>query len=429
METLISIMRVFRAVQYVVYVAALSFFYAMGSLLMEAAVRLTSGKGLAFDRDALAVVDFAGFVVPYVICQVVVAVLAVRRLSLRKLFVLSAICAVASYPLLFLLSQIPKGMLRRMHIGFSGNILVGQLLPLLIPVLILALAERRRSASESGPKGETDTVLPRPESVGGSAQEQCPKSQALPERRWYRWDIALAVLPLCYAAILDPLGIINYIGGLVNEQLLFSAVFALVFLLPVALGCLGVLVVRMFAVWPRRIHGKGRLLLCWAAAVGGFAACFVLPFVSLLPPPYEMYTRGFRRHVQLKTDVGAIQTWLSTLDPKDCQDQPLDMKVAPGLSYPNPPKSIPSPECVSRLRPRYSKLTRDDKGRPMIRLTWGGGFGHWGLVVGDKDMEIPETQERTGQEYGPPDRPQVVYAPGEYRLPLAPGAYIWYELQ
>jgi len=44
-------------------------------------------------------------------------------------------------------------------------------------------------------------------------------------------------------------------------------------------------------------------------------------------------------------------------------------------------------------------------------------------------MEIPETQERTGQEYGPPDRPQVVYAPGEYRLPLAPGAYIWYELQ
>jgi hypothetical protein len=44
-------------------------------------------------------------------------------------------------------------------------------------------------------------------------------------------------------------------------------------------------------------------------------------------------------------------------------------------------------------------------------------------------MEIPKTQPVQRREYGHGDNKQVLYDHGEYRLPLAPGAYVWHETE
>ena len=52
---------------------------------------------------------------------------------------------------------------------------------------------------------------------------------------------------------------------------------------------------------------------------------------------------------------------------------------------------------------------------PMIRFLWGGGLaGHWGIVVGNPNMniEIPKAQDLGLRED---------------RRPLAPGAYTWFR--
>lgn len=48
-----------------------------------------------------------------------------------------------------------------------------------------------------------------------------------------------------------------------------------------------------------------------------------------------------------------------------------------------------------------------------------------GFVVGSEKMRIPETQPVTRREYPGGG----VYEPGEYRLPFAPGAYVWCEIR
>ena len=70
-------------------------------------------------------------------------------------------------------------------------------------------------------------------------------------------------------------------------------------------------------------------------------------------------------------------------------------------------------------------LVLGEAGRPTIRLGWGGSLAYWGFVVGDETMTVPETQPRTKEEF--PSGP--VYSPGEYRLPIAPGAYVWHQIR
>ena len=72
----------------------------------------------------------------------------------------------------------------------------------------------------------------------------------------------------------------------------------------------------------------------------------------------------------------------------------------------------------------------DDAGRANVRMMWGGGFiGHWGLVVGHRDMEIPETELPGRRVNAQGARRSELAMYGECRLPLAPGAYVWSDLE
>jgi hypothetical protein len=357
------VMRILRPAQYVAYVIGLSFVLSLPALVFWTS-EVREASRLSFLGGSMAMM------VPFVVCQIVFAGLAVKVLSLQRLFVLSVAVEIGCYLLGLLFNLAPRQVGQWLtSLGFVSG---GPLLWLMVPVAILFLAQRRREKrSRSERQAGSGDGASQPEVSASSAHTGIGRNASI--RPWYYWDMGLIAIPLSFAILIDPFGVFNYIDGLINDPLLASAFFGFVFLVPPALICLAIVLWRMLVVWPTRIHGWLRLVLCWLAVVAVFAVCFLLPFTGLMPKPWETYTWGFRRNMQARADIGAIQTWLATLDPNDCQHQMLGLKVAEGVNIPNPPKYVAPPDSISCLRPRHTDLSLDDAGRPLIRLMWGSG--------------------------------------------------------
>jgi hypothetical protein len=232
--------------------------------------------------------------------------------------------------------------------------------------------------------------------------------------RAWPWRVVGIVL---FAAVVGswfvwgPFGVIFYVGGLFNSIWTFAITPLLFLLIPLAAMCLPVLGVHTLWRWRRLTDRQKCVRPLLVVASAALVASFAVGFTGVTPVPNDMFMRGFAGYVERRADVKAIQSWLATLDPNDCEGQALDAKVAPGVHLQDPPKYMARPLCLARFRSGGARLHRDDAGRPLVRLIWGGGMiGHWGIEVGDVTME------------GTPDEYH------EYRR-LAPGAYIWYELQ
>ncbi|MBN2477553.1 MAG: hypothetical protein JXB62_23300 [Pirellulales bacterium] len=93
-----------------------------------------------------------------------------------------------------------------------------------------------------------------------------------------------------------------------------------------------------------------------------------------------------RKHV----DVAAIRAWEATVTVSD--EIPLEH----------------TPPEVRRLKPSYVRV---DKESHVVYMTYGGGFGHWSVVVGPETMRIPE-----------PDGHAMRIVE-----PIGPGVYYWFD--
>lgn len=243
------------------------------------------------------------------------------------------------------------------------------------------------------------------------------------ERAWYMWDAFLFGIfaGLCVAFLGVP-SLLDYFVARRGGYPSFGGLFAFLGIALLLLGWLAVLCVRLFVTWPRRIRGLRRLLAAWFAAAVVLVACVVLPFVTL-GPGYKSQTWGFRRYIQARADIPAMQAWLDTIDPNVCDGLWIDVAGTPSAG--SPAVSFPAP--VLDLEPRHVQLSLDVAKRPMVRLQWGSGLlGTWGLTVGHEEMPIPKTQPREKETL---PSGQVFYNPGQYRLPLAPGAYVWHSIE
>lgn len=206
-----------------------------------------------------------------------------------------------------------------------------------------------------------------------------------------------------------PFGLICYAGGLFNSLLVFAFVplFGLL-LIGVTVILLPIMAVHLIVRW-RLLPIRAKLLECYLMLVmAALVMSFGLGFTGIQPSPIEMFARGFSRYAASHAEVPAIQNWLSTLNPKEYVDLDIDHG---GMPFP----PAEQPPAIRKLNPeRYPvgvRVGRDDMGKLVVRLTWGGGFiGHWGIEVGDRGMESPPAPGTVG-----------------YR-PLAPGAWVWYEL-
>lgn len=156
---------------------------------------------------------------------------------------------------------------------------------------------------------------------------------------------------------------------------------------------------------------------------GSHVALLVVPFTPLRPPGPSGYAHGFRRYVLGKVDIVEVQTWLSTLGAEVYTHGPV--RVRRGEEGPVWPDTTDWPPSLTRLDPvqAYFRMIAD---RCLtIRLTWVTPWDKWGIEIGPADMPIPKSQPRTRDT----SYKQVVWNDGEYRLRMAPGAYVWHEIR
>jgi hypothetical protein len=237
---------------------------------------------------------------------------------------------------------------------------------------------------------------------GGSTMNGDEVNATFRARRGLRRVISMILLALWL--ICGPLGPILYLGGRFNSMLVWTLSSLMLLLMLPALILFLVLLVYTPVVWRRRTSRERRSLILRIVLTGGLVVPIVVGFTGLTASPFDLYVRGFARYVKVHADIVAIQDWLNTLNRNEyiLGDHGIAEKQFVGSEQPS---------CIAHLHSKWATVRPDDSGHLTVKLLWGGGLiGHWGIVVGHRDMPIP-----------PSDASRF----GEQRFPLAPGAYIW----
>ena len=209
------------------------------------------------------------------------------------------------------------------------------------------------------------------------------KEEKKPPGRWRDSYIVFLVLPvLCILFI--PLGGFPYLYGRLNLHPWLTT-----FMLYPATGglmicCFVVGIARLVCGWKRHSQKKKALIAVEISIPVLFVLLFVMQFtapVSMpLWPDAPPHTYGFRDWIRSKADIPAIRTWLRTLDKEDHDIHgdriPLDQQ----------------PESLKVLNSHRAPLLANENGKPEVRITWGGGFFHWGVTIGTENMVIPEAE-------------------------------------
>jgi len=249
--------------------------------------------------------------------------------------------------------------------------------------------------------------------------ETAKNEERKPSLDWNNWDAIFFVIltPFIIFAmfvILAPSGGISYLSGRFNFPLdffvfiLFYPTVMIILLVPfVVIGASFVVIGALRLLFDRNRYTRKKRLIR-ITQIGILILLITIYFLALFipiqlySPGYKPFTYGFRERMRSKADIEDIRDWLKRRDKREPTGDTVRY-----ISY-------GWPKSVKVLKPRYVNLDLDENGNPKVRLTWGGGFGHWGVEIGMEDVETP-----------PSDFSQF----GEYRLPLEPGVYIWHELQ
>lgn len=263
--------------------------------------------------------------------------------------------------------------------------------------------------------------------------ETAEARETKPRIDWYKWDVIFFAMlaPFIFLAevvILIPTGGLSYLSGFYNFpfDFLFFGMFEVghtgkvmeTFLFPfVVAGCLFIILgsVQAFITWKRYTRRKQIIRITQIGIqillITLFFYALFVP-IELYSPVYKPFTHGFRDRIKIIANVGAIRKWLRTLDKELCDGNYIVLSSGshPFIRY------WPDewPISLIMFSPRSVILDLDENTNPKVRLEWGSALGHWGFEVGMEDMEIP---------------PSDFSRRGEYRLPVEPGVYVWYDLQ
>ena len=238
-------------------------------------------------------------------------------------------------------------------------------------------------------------------------------------RPWFLGDLGLlGGFLVAYAGLFEASSRIRYLDGLSNGGRSMLGPLVVLGLGAVSLVLVVLLAVRVLIVRPKRIENRRRFVAAALFLSIVLVVWIALPFMGLWSPGYKPFTSGFREYVQMNVNLGVVREWLTAQDPNLCTGQMIDVS-GPNWSASRWPDTTIWASAITQLNPHYVQLAKTETGRPKIRLTWGGVLGHWGVEIGPADMEMPRMSDGKGN----------VEEEDEYRLPLAPGAYVWHELQ
>jgi len=231
-------------------------------------------------------------------------------------------------------------------------------------------------------------------------------AMASPRRRLrHTFATILLVILAVLWFVWGPVGPTLYLGGLFNSMLVWNPIaLVLVVLLPLILVNVFARPLLTYTFATGRRPSPHRETILVIVVIGGLVGPVLVGLTGLTPSPGDMFVRGFAKYAQCRVDVEAIQGWLDSLNPKDYILGEYGTAEKRFVGSEQPP-------CIATLHPKRATVRPDDSKHLTVKVLWGGGFiGHWGIVVGPRDM--------------PTAAPNSLDFP-KPRFPLAPGAYIW----
>jgi hypothetical protein len=203
---------------------------------------------------------------------------------------------------------------------------------------------------------------------------------------------------------------IFYLGGLRNENLSLTVMFTFFYFCWAFVAfAIAALILFCFSFrFGGTTKAKGLLFMMPGAIVVAF---FASPILScFLPQVWGGFLDGFEEWASKNIEIEEIQDWIS--DPNE--NHWWETKYGfYGLSSDLPenlPQSFPRPKLQYV---EFYKSDLDDS--KLVSFEWGGLFMHWGIVIGARDIEMPEAGwvPDGDDEYD------------EYRVIVKPGVYIY----
>jgi hypothetical protein len=133
---------------------------------------------------------------------------------------------------------------------------------------------------------------------------------------------------------------------------------------------------------------------------------FFLPESDFLGCSYKFFMSGLRDRVRSTVNVEATRNWLKILSKEEHGYAEFSEVRIPSQKW---------SKLLKKLKPDIVSLLADENSNPKLRLRWGSGaMGHWGVVIGMKDMIVPSSDY---SQYG------------EYRLSVEQGIYVWWAFE
>jgi hypothetical protein len=237
------------------------------------------------------------------------------------------------------------------------------------------------------------------------------------KRLWLCVDVVLfGIYFLAGLIVLDPTGLFGYLDGLRDTHIRWFIFVCMLYLWPITIAFLAILLIRLYF-WRRYFTGRLKysitlsfMLVLMALFNPFFSLITFFPFVE---PGYKPFTQGFYDRMQTHLQVEPIRGWMATLE-----DDVYDGQLY-GYEFDSYPFELPEEITALSSEISYIKLYNDEALRRCLHLEWGGPLvGRWGVVIGPKDMPIPQTVYPTEEE-----------RIGEYRLRFEDGVYVWHLLK
>ena len=195
-----------------------------------------------------------------------------------------------------------------------------------------------------------------------------------------------------------------YRSGLRN---LFSFSFILLLFIyePLKVAVITLAVVRLCIV--KHVKKLNKYLITAILTVLMFIGSWILPFYCF-QPGMVYFLKGYEKWVLKNVDVKAIQDWLLSGE--------ADKYM--GNTYNNDNFPVDFPDFITDFNPILIHFREEDyKRRKCIQIETGLGLDVWGIVV-----TSPTTKTK---QKGWIEEPGSSYV--EYRRPIMPGVYIYYD--
>lgn len=200
---------------------------------------------------------------------------------------------------------------------------------------------------------------------------------------WREWHVVYIVTPVVFLLLLVSQGLLCYSCGRLGRRMtdlvcmLYPAVAGLL------VFCFSASIIRLLVHWAK--HTWRIRLLIAAEIVIPVAVAFLCvapiftPVRSALPPPGVAFLHGFADRVRSRADIPAIRNWMKTLNKGDYVRR---------RDYYHSDKL---PEAFKGLGLGGIFLSEDENGNPKVNFAAGGGFHHWGGIIGLRGLVIPES--------------------------------------